>query len=404
MGGDAGPSGGVVGPPGGVVGPPGPSGGGEVDQQGERIAVAFARVLTGAGVSEPVGSVISFVEALGAVGIDSRDAVYWAGRATLIRRPEDIALYDRVFESFWLDRATWVALPPPGSPMTIAFDDEDGTEDQDDISPDEEANDPTVSVRYSATEVLRNKDLASLSRAEWTEAARLLTVLRTTADLRRSRRLRRSRHQRGQPDLRGTLRRAMRTDGEVIRPGRKAPSQRPRRLVLIADVSGSMEPYARAMLRFAQAAVAARGPGRVEAFALGTRLTRLTRELGGRDPDIAVRRAAASVVDYSGGTRLGAGLREFNDRWGARGMARGSVVVIVSDGWDRGDPAELGEEMGRLSRVAHRVVWVNPLKASPGYQPLARGMAAALPHVDQFVEGHSLAALEELAVLIGGRR
>lgn len=382
---------------------PGPAGGEEAAKGGERIAVAFARVLTGAGVGEPVGSVISFVEALGAVGIDRRDAVYWAGRATLIRRPEDIAVYDRVFESFWLDQATWAALPTPGVPMTIAFDDDDGT-DQESVSPEEEANEPTVTVRYSATEVLRNKDLATLSKAEWSEAARLLTVLRTTADLRRSRRLRRSRHQRGQPDLRGTLRRAMRTDGEVVRPGRKAPSQRTRRLVLIADVSGSMEPYARAMLRFAQAAVAARGPGRVEAFALGTRLTRLTRELGGRDPDIAVRRAAATVVDYSGGTRLGAGLREFNDRWGARGMARGSVVVIVSDGWDRGDPAELSEEMGRLSRVAHRVVWVNPLKASPGYQPLARGMAAALPHVDQFVEGHSLAALEELAVLIGGRR
>jgi hypothetical protein len=373
-------------------------------EQGERIAVAFTRVLTGAGVPEPVGSVISFVEALGAVGIDRRDAVYWAGRTTLIRRPEDIAVYDRVFDSFWLDRATWVAVPPRGSPMTLAFDDDDGTEVTDDVSPDQESDDPTVSVRYSATEVLRNKDLAALSRAEWTEAARLLTVLRTTADQRRSRRLRRSRRQRGQPDLRGTLRRAMRTDGEVVRPGRKAPSQRPRRLVIIADVSGSMEPYARAMLRFAQAAVAARGPGRVEAFALGTRLTRLTRELGGRDPDVAVRRAAATVVDYSGGTRLGEGLREFNDRWGARGMARGAVVVIVSDGWDRGDPAQLGEEMGRLSRVAHRVVWVNPLKASPGYQPLARGMAAALPHVDQFVEGHSLAALEELAVLIGGKQ
>jgi hypothetical protein len=368
------------------------------------MAVAFARVLTGAGVSEPVGSVIGFVEALGAVGIDRRDAVYWAGRATLIRRPEDIGVYDRVFESFWLDRATWVAPSPPGVPMTVAFDDEEGNDDDGGVEAEEDADEPTVAVRYSPAEVLRTKDLAALSRAEWAEAARLLAVLRTTADLRRSRRLRRSRHQRGQPDLRGTLRRAMRTDGEVVRPGRKAPSQRPRRLVLVADVSGSMEPYARAMLRFAQAAVAARGPGRVEAFALGTRLTRLTRELGGRDPDVAVRRAAASVVDYSGGTRLGEGLREFNDRWGARGMARGAVVVIVSDGWDRGDPAVLAEEMGRLSRVAHRVVWVNPLKASPGYQPLARGMAAALPHVDQFVEGHSLAALEELAVLIGGRQ
>ncbi|MGH9093876.1 MAG: vWA domain-containing protein, partial [Acidimicrobiales bacterium] len=206
----------------------------------------------------------------------------------------------------------------------------------------------------------------------------------------------------GQPDLRVTMRRALRTDGEPVRAGRRAPSRRPRRTVIVADVSGSMEPYARAVLRFAQVAVAARGPGRVEAFALGTRLTRLTREMEGRDPDAALRRATASVADWSGGTRLGDGLRVFNDRWGTRGMARGAVVVIVSDGWDRGDPEQLAAEMGRLQRVAHRVVWVNPLKASPGYAPLARGMAAALPYVDEFVEGHSLASLQGLAVLIGG--
>jgi uncharacterized protein len=157
------------------------------------------------------------------------------------------------------------------------------------------------------------------------------------------------------------------------------------------------------MLRFVHAAVTARGAGRVEAFALGTRLTRITRELRWRDPDAALSDAAKAVADWSGGTRLGEGLRVFNDRWGVRGMARGAVVVILSDGWDRGDPARLAGEMGRLHRVAHRVVWVNPLKASPGYAPLARGMAAALPYVDDFVAGHSLAALEQLAAVIGGR-
>jgi uncharacterized protein with von Willebrand factor type A (vWA) domain len=138
----------------------------------------------------------------------------------------------------------------------------------------------------------------------------------------------------------------------------------------------------------------------VEAFALGTRLTRLTRELSSRDPDEALTRAAASVADWSGGTRLGEGLRAFNDEWGVRGMARGAIVVLLSDGWDRGDPDDLAEQMARLHRVAYKVVWVNPLKASPGYQPLARGMAAALPHVDEFVEGHSLASLEELAEVL----
>jgi uncharacterized protein with von Willebrand factor type A (vWA) domain len=159
-----------------------------------------------------------------------------------------------------------------------------------------------------------------------------------------------------------------------------------------------MDPYARALLRFLHAAVV--GRSRVEAFALGTRLTRITRELSSRDPDAALREATRSVTDWSGGTRLGEGLRVFNDRYGVRGMARGAVVVILSDGWDRGDPGQLAEEMARLRRVAYRIVWVNPLKASPGYAPLARGMAAALPFVDDFVEGHSVAALESLAEVI----
>ena len=159
-----------------------------------------------------------------------------------------------------------------------------------------------------------------------------------------------------------------------------------------------MEPYARAFVRFLHAAVVSRS--RVEAFALGTRLTRVTRDLASRDPDAAVRAAAHRVADWSGGTRLGEGVRRFNDEWGIRGLARGAVVVIFSDGWDRGEPEVLAEQMARLQRVAYRIVWVNPLKASPGYAPLARGMAAALPYVDQFVEGHSLAALEHLARVI----
>ncbi|MST33797.1 VWA domain-containing protein, partial [Acidimicrobiaceae bacterium USS-CC1] len=196
--------------------------------------------------------------------------------------------------------------------------------------------------------------------------------------------------------------RALRTGGEPLDRAWRAPATRPRRLVLLVDVSGSMDAYARALLRFAHAAVSARGPSRCEVFTLGTRLTRVTRHLGDRDPDAALGAAAGAVDDWSGGTRLGEALREFNDRWGSRGTARGAVVVILSDGWDRGEPDALAEQMARLGRVAHRVVWVNPLKASPGYAPLARGMAAALPHVDQFVEGHSLAALEQLAAVVGG--
>ncbi len=187
-----------------------------------------------------------------------------------------------------------------------------------------------------------------------------------------------------------------------MRLARTRRGVKPRRMVLLLDVSGSMESYARALIRFLHASVA--GRPRVEAFALGTHLTRLTRELSSRDPDRALTAAGEAVTDWSGGTRLGDGLRDFNDEWGCRGMARGAVVVILSDGWDRGDPAEMDEQMRRLHRAAHRVVWVNPLKASPGYQPLARGMAAALPHVDDFLEGHSLESLEILAALVLGLR
>jgi hypothetical protein len=168
--------------------------------------------------------------------------------------------------------------------------------------------------------------------------------------------------------------------------------------VLLCDVSGSMESYARALVRFAHVAVV--GRAQVEVFTLGTRCTRITRELRSRDPDAALDAVAEAVEDWSGGTRLGEGIRTFNERWGLRGLARGAVVVILSDGWDRGDPDVLAEQVRRLQRVAHRVVWVNPLKASPGFAPLARGMAAALPYVDDLVEGHSLESLEALAEVV----
>jgi uncharacterized protein with von Willebrand factor type A (vWA) domain len=251
-------------------------------------------------------------------------------------------------------------------------------------------------LRWSNREVLRDKDFAACTVEELDEAHRLMADLRLVGAARRSRRLRTAR--RGRLDLDRTARRALRTGGEPLRTAHLAPASRPRRLVLLCDVSGSMEAYARALIRFAHAAVAARR--RVEVFTLGTRLTRLTRELSSRDPDAALARAAAAVADWSGGTRLGEGLRAFNDSWGVRGTARGAVVVILSDGWDRGDPLQVSTEMARLRRVAHRVVWVNPLKATPGYEPLARGMAAALPHVDAFVEGHSLRSLESLAEVL----
>jgi uncharacterized protein with von Willebrand factor type A (vWA) domain len=365
----------------------------------EALAVAFGRLLRGAGVRVPVDTVLSFARALGELGVADRDAVYWAGRATLVRRPEDHDLYDRAFAVFWERRRAVIEPEGPARTITITLAADDGDESTDD-GPDEAepSDDPVLQLRFSASEVLRDKDFAACSDDELVEAQQLMTQLKLSGARRRSRRLVRSRRPSDHPDLRRTVQAALRAGGEPIRRKYLQPGERLRRLVLVLDVSGSMEPYARALVRFTHAAVV--GRQRVEVFALGTRLTRITRELSSRDPDVALGRAARRVVDWSGGTRLGEGLRQFNDEWGVRGMARGAVVVILSDGWDRGSPELLAQQMARLHRVAFRVVWVNPLKVTPGYAPLARGMAAALPHVDEFVEGHSVAALEQLAAVI----
>ncbi len=362
------------------------------------MAVAFARVLRGTGLDVPLGRAVTFGQALTLTGVDRSGAVYWAGRTTLLARPEDNPVYDKAFDAFWR-RRTSLSLAQLSDPveLTIVLDTEDDAP-ADDGDGREESDGPTLVVRWSRQEVLRQKDFAAYSAAEFEEARRLMADLRLHGALRRSRRRRPSRKAGGRPDLRRTVRRSLRSGGEPIRRAFSEAGERPRRIVLICDVSGSMEPYSRALLRFLHAAVV--GRGRIEAFALGTRLTRITRELSSRDPDAALAKASRSVPDWSGGTRLGEGLRAFNDQWGVRGMARGSVVVILSDGWDRGDPALLGEQMQRLQRVAYRTVWVNPLKASPGYAPLAAGMAAALPFVDEFVEGHSLDSLQKLAEVI----
>jgi uncharacterized protein with von Willebrand factor type A (vWA) domain len=367
-----------------------------VDHRPTAAVVAFARDLRAAGLAIPVGSTSVFVDAVVAVGGTDADAVYWAGRATLVTRPEDIAIYDQIFARFWRGVVAEPAMARVET-VTLLIDDAGDEPAADELDADP-IDGPTLTVRFSASEVLRHKDFAAYSPSELAEAQRLMAELRLSGAQHRTRRQRRSSRGRGRPDLRRTVRAALRAGGEPVERHHLEPDRRPRRVVLLCDVSGSMEPYSRALLRFAHAAVV--GRARVEAFALGTRLTRLTRELSSRDPDQALRQAGAAVDDWSGGTRLGEGLRRFNDGWGVRGMARGAVVVILSDGWDRGDPDELAEQMARLRRVAHRVIWVNPLKASPGYEPLARGMAAALPHVDEFVEGHSLASLQELAEVI----
>jgi uncharacterized protein len=368
----------------------------------DRIVVGFVRALRAAGVAVPVGSTVLFAQGLALVGLDDRDRVYWTGRATLVHRSEDLPAYDRVFGSYWLDQAVSraVAEPPPPS-VTLLTDDEDGSESDD--SQEQSPESDVQALRYSSVEVLAQRDMSALTPAEWAEAERLISSLRIASEVRPSRRTRPVKRQtRGHPDLRGTVRRSLPSGGVPVRRSWRAPVDQARRMVFLLDVSGSMEPYARGLARFAHAAVSSRRAGRVEIFTVGTRLTRITREMARRDPEAALSRASAAVADWSGGTRIGASIQAFNDEWGVRGMARGAVVVICSDGWDRGDPALVASEMARLSLVAWRVLWVNPLKATDGYAPLARGMAAALPFVDQFVEGHSVSSLERLAAIIAG--
>jgi uncharacterized protein len=369
----------------------------------EQIVAGFARSLRANGLSVPTGAAVTYADALALVGMESADQVYWAGRATLVRRFEDIEIYDRVFAAYWKDRGldVLVQAEADGDPLTLGIDQDDADEQREGEDESIDSRD-VIALRYSAIEVLREQDLSGLTPDEWIEVQRLIAALEIACELRPSRRTRpSSRRSRGHPDLRSTIRRNMRTGGIPIRRAWRAQVERPRRLIFLLDVSGSMEPYARGLTLFAHAAVASRRAGRVEVFSIGTRMTRITRQLSRRDADAALLSATQSISDWSGGTRLGASLQEFNDRWGVRGLARGAVVVVCSDGWDRGDPELIGSEMARLARVARRVVWVNPLKASPGYAPLARGMAAALPFVDQFVEGHAVTSLEHLAELIG---
>lgn len=363
----------------------------------DRHLVRFVDELRLAGLEVPLGSTLNFGRAVAEVGANTRSRVYWAGRATLVRRPEDFGVYDQVFEEHWMGSLTSSRSATAPTPITLVLDLADDSPVGDFQEEEHTSTENLVSVRWSRTEVLSAKDFANCSDEELLELHDLMGQLRLSGSKRRCRRMQPS-VRFGRPDLRRTVRAALRTGGEPLRRSFSHPGERPRRLVLLLDVSGSMEPYARALIRFVHAAMV--GRRNVEAFALGTRLTRLTRELATKDPDAALSRAATAVADWSGGTRLGEGIKTFNDDWGVPGMARGAVVVILSDGWDRGAPEIMAEQMERLGRVAREVVWVNPLKASPGYAPLARGMAAAMPFVGRFLEGHSLNSLRALAKVL----
>ncbi|WP_405877379.1 VWA domain-containing protein [Streptomyces sp. NBC_01384] len=369
------------------------------------VVVGFVRALRAAGVDAGPDRVQAFLGALDVLDPRVRSDVCWAGRLTLCGSQDDLERYERVFAAYFGGRPDGPPARPAPAPRTRTRTVVRGggpvprpatrTEDA-----------MPVAVLADSTDVLRHRDFAELTPAEREQLRRLLAAFTLRGEARRS--ARRHPARRGGVDPRRTVRELLRGGGEPARLRHRARTDRPRRVVLLVDVSGSMGPYADALLRFAHAALhgsrtggAARG-ARTEVFTIGTRLTRVTRELAHRDPDTAMAALAAAVPDWRGGTRLGEMLRGFLDRWGRRGMARGAVVVLLSDGWERGDPALLADQMRRLHRLAHRVIWANPRKARPGYAPLAAGMAAALPSVDAFVEGHSPAALERLAAVVRG--
>lgn len=361
-------------------------------------AVGLARTLAAAGVSAGPDRTETFVRALAALDPADRAQTYWAGRLALCAGPDDVARYDVVFAAYFGQRPPLILRRRQAPPATLqalvgAPTAEDGS------APETEAA-QRASAAASSTEQLRQRDVSSLTDAEREQVRRLLAALSLPGEVRRSRRHRPA--LRGGVDPRRTTREWLRAGGEPARLHHRRRTWRPRKVVLLVDVSGSMDRYADALLRFAHAA-SRRGGTPTEVFALGTRLTRLTRELSHRDPDTAMAAVARALPDAGGGTRLGTLVKEFADRWGQRGLARGAIVVIMSDGWERGDPALLGEQVARLRRLAHRLIWSNPLKATPGYAPLAGGMAAALPHVDNFVAGHSVAALERLAAVVLGQ-
>ena len=370
--------------------------------------VRLGRALRGRGLPVGTGRILTFVRGVEAIGLTDRTSLYWTARATMVASRADLDLFDDVFESWFRtlrpdeepELSLEFDLPPdpedlelgeglgsdaPGIAIPVERD-ESGVP-----STDDEA---ALRLVASAVEILRTKSFAYLSEEERQRVAKLIRELTIHVPIERTRRMRAA-NKGSTLDVRRTLRRSLRTQGEPFDRAWRARRTRTRPLVLILDVSGSMAPYSRALLQFGYAAMAA--GRRVEVFCFGTRLTRVTRVLRTKDPDRAMHEIGRLVADWEGGTRIGESLKTLLDGWSQRAAQRGAGVVLCSDGLERGDPQLLRTQMARLRRLAYRVVWANPLKGSPRYEPLARGMAAALPSVDVFLSGHNLESLEAIA-------
>jgi len=374
------------------------------------ITAAFGRLLHAAGLPVSPERSGRFAQAIACASPATVDEIYWIGRITLIAEHSHVEVFDRVFRQVFegvVDVAdgrgdTNEPAPPhtrPGSDRRPGEAARDGESQPSPAQPgathdaDPDRNEEHAIIAAASTDDrLRSKDFAAWTPEELVSLRALIAELHVAPPTRSSRRYV-PRRPGDRLDLRATLRRSHRTAGDPVRQVLRRRKPRRRRVVLIADISGSMEPYARAYLHLLHGAVRAT---KAEAFVFATRLTRLTRDLTTRNADLALQKASLRAPDWSGGTRIGQALTAFNDEFGRRGVARGAIIVIVSDGWERDDPAVISEQMARLARLAHRIVWVNPRSANEQFEPLVGGMAAALPYVDTMVSGHSLAAISGL--------
>lgn len=365
----------------------------------------FGRVLRQLGLDVNPGRMMDLVSALDHIEIGRKSDFFYSARTLLVHEREDLPLFDEAFELFWRKPAEgwnlgeWqglsrprkrpgpVVTPPPLKEAAPQSDDSKSTSSQ-------EMTIIEVTRTYSDRELLRHKDFAEMNAEETEAVKQLMLHLLWKVSERRTRRLRPGKGH--LIDLRRTLRRSLRSEGEIFRWSYREPKRKPRPLVIIADISGSMERYTRLLLQFIYGMKAALSQP-LEAFVFSTRLTRITRPLQMRDLDLALENVGKLVNDWAGGTRIGESLKTFNFEWGRRVLGRGAVVIMISDGWDRGDPELLKHEMARLKRNCHRLIWLNPLLGAPEYEPLTRGIQAALPHIDDFLPVHNLASLENLA-------
>ncbi|WP_111720793.1 VWA domain-containing protein [Homoserinimonas sp. OAct 916] len=354
------------------------------------VFVGFAHALRAAGLRVGPDRTQAFIDAVVRLGVDAPDHVYWAGRATLCSTPDDIDIFDRTFDHWFSDRPIPSPVPVQ-APRSVA---QASLDEADDASSGAQI---LIAAQASDEETLRHRDIAKLSAAERVRLSRLFAGLHVATPTRPG--VRRRPHRSGDVDAARTVREQLRHAGEPGPIRFRRPLTRARQVTFLIDVSGSMEPYADSLLRLAHRVLAG-APHSTEVFTLGTKLTRVTVPLGLRNPEQALVAAGEAVPDWSGGTRLGDMLQEFVARYGQRRIVRNAVIVIASDGWERGDPRLLGEQMQRLGLLAHTVLWSNPHSGKTGYSPIQGGIAVALPHLDKLVAGHSLADFAKLLGLI----